>query len=213
MNITTLKTKKAITPQAAPPKPLDERVAAAFAPGGTTSKDVGELMGEVQSQLLKADDKFKAAKDRAMAPTTLAAGVAEARKEMEDASFDRERLEEAFRQLSIREQELKFEEGKKAAEAQYREAEKLRDEAVEALKQYPLLAIQISLIMAKVAKSDEALLDTRNKSDLPWLQTAEQVARGVTIDGIGPDRLLVRDVKLPAFDPQVERLWPPVSRF
>ena len=77
---------------------LDERIAAAFA-DGVTSADVISLILEAEGAALASGKSAEHARERALDPTLTATAVVEARRQMEDSAFGRERLQMAVARL------------------------------------------------------------------------------------------------------------------
>ena len=71
---------------------LDECIAGAFA-DGVTSADVVSLIAEAESAALASGKSAEHARERALNPTLTANAVVEARRQMEDSAFRRERLQ------------------------------------------------------------------------------------------------------------------------
>ena len=71
---------------------LDERIAAAFA-DGVTSADVISLILEAEGAALASGKSADHARERALDPTLTATAVVQARREIEDSAFRRERLQ------------------------------------------------------------------------------------------------------------------------
>jgi hypothetical protein len=88
---------------------LDERIAAAFADGATSSGVVA-LIADAEAAVVASGEASEVARTRALNPTLAAADVAAARREMEDASFRRDRMQEAVRRLGERLREVKAQE-------------------------------------------------------------------------------------------------------
>jgi hypothetical protein len=85
---------------------LDERIAAAFVDGATSST-VADLIAEAEAAGVTSGETAEVARIRALDPTLAAADVAAARREMEDAFFRRDRMQEAVRRLGDRLREVK----------------------------------------------------------------------------------------------------------
>ncbi len=182
---------------------IDEKIASAFT---TTSKSdvVAALIKEAEVALA---DSAKAANDarvRALDPTLTNDQIREARKNMDDAAFARDRLQAALPRLNERLKELKDSELNANRLASYKKLEIERDEIVEELKEYPALAKRLAAIVERLAKNDAAI-DNLNNYALPnrtaKLRSAELIARGlqsfspqqfVTIPRIGQETKLVR---------------------
>ena len=80
---------------------LDERIAAAFS-ANQKSEVVAALIKEAEAALTAANTAAEEARARALDPTLTAKEVAEARRNMEDAAFARDRLQAALPRLNER---------------------------------------------------------------------------------------------------------------
>jgi hypothetical protein len=198
---------------------LDERIAAAFSEG-VASSDVADLIHEAEAAAAAAGEKSDAARQRALDPTLSASGVADARREMEDAVFRRDRLQEAVRRLGQRQKELRRQEHQSQLRSDYDAAVADRDVlAAELAEVYPPIAEQLADLMARIGANNEQI-DRINKKGLPdgakWLAGAELVARGMQGFSAGGLRLpsVVEQLRLPAFEPSVNihYLWPRSQR-
>jgi chromosome segregation ATPase len=182
---------------------LDERVAAAFADGATSS-GVADLIAEVEAAAVASGENAETARSRALDPALAAPDVAAARRDMEDASFRRDRMHEAVRRLGERLAEVKQEEeGARRREA-YAEALVQRDVlAAELVETYPPLAERLADLVARIAANDAAI--ERVNRELPngasWLADAEMIARQVrNFNDVGtPVPRITVQLRLPAF--------------
>jgi len=73
---------------------LDERIAAAMS-SDTSSDNLADLIEEVEDTSEAADEAADRARKRALDPVLSAKDVTEARRQMDDAAFARERLSAA----------------------------------------------------------------------------------------------------------------------
>src|SRR5262245_24655711 len=136
---------------------LDERIAAAFADGATSS-GVADLIAEAESAAITSGEEAGAARTRALDPTLSASDMAVARRAMEDAAFSRDRLQEATRRLSERRHELKLQEEQARRCAAYDAALAERDKlAAELAEVYPPVAAKLADLAARVAANDAAI--------------------------------------------------------
>jgi hypothetical protein len=153
---------------------------------------------------------------RALDPTLTPGQVAEARKQMDDAAFARDRLHAALPRLGERLKELRASEENARRWAAYKKLEAERDEIVKELAEYPALAQRIAAIVERLSANDIAL-DHLNAHALPSrapkLRSAELVARNlstfspaqfVAIPRIGQETRLVRF----EYDKADAYLWP-----
>ena len=77
---------------------LEDRITAAFV-DGLTSADIVPLIAEAESAALASGKSAEHARERALDPALTAKAVAEARRQMEDSAFGRERLQMAVARL------------------------------------------------------------------------------------------------------------------
>jgi hypothetical protein len=105
---------------------LDERIAAAFG-DGAKSADVVSLIKETEAASLSCNDAAERARKRALDPILSANDVAEARRQMEDAAFRRERLQTAVTRLRERLEEVKAQEENERRQLVYDRVKAERD--------------------------------------------------------------------------------------
>ena len=115
---------------------LDERIHAAFADGATSS-GVADLITEAEAVAIASGEEAEAVRTRALDPALAAVDVAAARRDMEDASFRRDRLGEAVRRLGERLREVKAEEEQARRQTVYDAALAERDKLAAELAAYP----------------------------------------------------------------------------
>src|SRR5262249_26102841 len=104
---------------------LEQRIAAAF--GKTNSSDVAALIAEAETAVVASSEAAEAARSRALNPALCAGDVAAARRQMEDAYFRRDRMQEAVRRLGERLREVREEEEQARRRAAYDSALAGRD--------------------------------------------------------------------------------------
>jgi hypothetical protein len=92
-----------------PASTLVERIAAAFVDGVKSGEVVG-LIREAEAAAISSADAADRARERAFDPALTATSVAAARREMEDAAFRRDRMQEAGRRLGGRLREVRRQE-------------------------------------------------------------------------------------------------------
>jgi NADH dehydrogenase/NADH:ubiquinone oxidoreductase subunit G len=182
---------------------LDERVAAAFKDGATSS-GVADLIAEAEAAAIVSEEDAELARTRALDPTLVAADVVAARRASEDATFRRDRLMEATRRLSERLREVRREEEEARRRTAYDTALVERDAlAKELAAVYPAVAEQLAGLVARIAAND-AVIERVNQK-LPdgkeWLANAELVARQLKsfFDGTGDIPRITKHMRLPAF--------------
>jgi hypothetical protein len=183
---------------------LDERIAAAFADGATSS-DVADLIAEAEAAAAASGEAAEAARTRALDPTLAAADVAAARREMEDASFRRDRLHEAVRRLGERLREVKQVEEQARRRVAYDAALIERDKlAAELAEVYPPLAATLADLALRIARNDADIerVNTRRPDGAAWIAGVEMIARQIenfnnTNSAVIPR--ITRHLRLPAF--------------
>jgi hypothetical protein len=84
---------------------LDDRIAEAFA-DGMMSADVAALIAEAKTAAASASETADRVREQALDPALSAKEVAEARRQMDDAAFARDRLSAAVPRLRERLEEL-----------------------------------------------------------------------------------------------------------
>src|SRR6267142_5188277 len=109
-------------------------------------------------------------------PTLSAAAVTEARREMEDAAFRRDRLQEAVRRLGERLRELQEQEERARHRADRARVEAERDRlAAELAEVYPPLVAKLADLVARIAANDAEIAGLRG---VDGVVGAEVTARG-----------------------------------
>jgi chromosome segregation ATPase len=199
---------------------LEERIFRAFADGATSS-GVADLIAEAEAAVVASGEEAEAARTSALNPTLAAADVAAARREMEDASFRRDRMQEAVRRLGERLREVKAQEEQARRQVLYDAALVERDKlAGELAEVYPPLAEKLADLAARIAENDAAIerVDRKLPDGATWIAGAEAVARGVPanfVSGVSNVPRLTRDLRLPAFNfttSGAAYLWPAAER-
>jgi hypothetical protein len=195
---------------------LDERVAAAFSDGATSS-GVADLIAEAEAAAVASGQEAEAARLRALDPALPANGVTAARRDMGDAAFSFERLQTAATRLRERLQEVRAQEEEHRRRSAYDEAKAERDElAAELTRIYPPMEAQLSDLLTRIKASDERIELINNRglpSGAERLMIAELVARdlrGLVENSVAVTRI-TKKLRLPAFKfSQFERFaWPP----
>jgi chromosome segregation ATPase len=197
---------------------LDERVAAAFADGASSSWVV-DLIAEVEAASAASGEAADVARTRALDPTLAAVDVAAARRALEDATFQRDRLNEAVRRLGERLREVKAQEEHARRRAAYDAALAERDQlAAELAEVYPPLAEKLADLASRIARNDTEVerVNRRLPDGATWLADAEMIAREVrSFNDVSANipRITAR-LRLPAFrysglDPYI---WPSSKR-
>jgi hypothetical protein len=194
---------------------LDDRVAVAFR-DAVKSSDVSALIVETEAAACAAGKASERARERAFDPALTANAVAEARRQMEDAAFRRERLQTAVSRLKDRLKEVKAKEEDQRRWATYQKLEAERNKLAAELKAiYPSIEAQLGELITKIEANDREI-DYVNSQVLPTgaerLRNAELVARGVEswrMYQTDVVRITV-ELRLPAFkhDPHKPYAWP-----
>jgi chromosome segregation ATPase len=158
---------------------LGVRIRAAFGEAAT-SVDIANLITEAERAAITSAEAAERARLQALDPALSAADVAAARRAMEDACFERDRMHEAVRRLGERLRVVKSQEEQARRRAAYDAALVERDKlAVEVAEVYPPLAEKLADLAARVAAND-AVIERVNRK-LPdrakWIDSAELVAR------------------------------------
>jgi hypothetical protein len=193
---------------------LDDRIAAAFADGATSS-GVADLIAEVEAAAVASGENAETARSRALDPALTGPDVAAARREMEDGFFKRDRMQEAVRCLGERLREVKEEEEAARRRAAYDAALIERDKlAAELAEIYPPLAAKLADLVARVAANDATIerVNQKRPDGAAWIANAELVARQLNsfFDGSSNIPRIAQHMRLPAFRyaPLEPYTWP-----
>jgi hypothetical protein len=195
---------------------LDARIAAAFA-DGAKSDDVRVLIKAAEAASVSANERAERARARALDPALSSNVVVEARRQMEDAAFERDRLQVAVTKLRERLIAVKADEENARRQEDYDEAEAVRDELAKELADlYPAFAEKIAPLLERIAANDR-MIEYINAHALPSgakrLLVAELVARGLpgwATNNIEAPRI-VNVLRLPSWNPGSNYLWPPTK--
>jgi hypothetical protein len=194
---------------------VDLDIAAAFA-DGVKSSDVSALVAEVEGAALASGEAADHARRQALDPTRTANAVAEARRQMEDAAFRRERLQTAVTRLKERLREIKGLEENQRRQIIYDTAKAERDLLARELKaHYPTIEAQLGELIAKIEMNDRQI-EYINSLALPTgaerLRSAELVASEVEAWRINQQEVvrITHELVLPRFenDPHRPYAWP-----
>src|SRR3954447_18867069 len=85
---------------------LDQRIADAFG-SDASSDDIAALISQAQAAAAEASSKADVARTHALDPALSGEGIGAARREMEDAAFERDRMAAAAEQLGVRLKEVR----------------------------------------------------------------------------------------------------------
>jgi predicted nuclease with TOPRIM domain len=184
--------------------PIDDRIAAAFG-NGAKSGDVAVLIKEAEAAALSSGDAAERARNRALDPVLSAKEVQEARRQMEDAAFRRERLQTAVTKLRERLEEVKADEEEQRRRVFYEKVKAERDRlAAELADIYPEIEQKLRELLPRVAANDREI-EHINAHALPSdgqrLFPAELIARGLrgfVENGVQIPRI-TETMRLPAF--------------
>jgi hypothetical protein len=150
---------------------------------GAKSSEVAALIRETETASLSAGEAAERARMRALDPALSANGVADARRQMDDAEFRRERLQTEVTRLRERLKEVKEEEEDQRRQLCYDRLKAERDKlAAELVDIYPGFAQKLADLLPRIAANDREV-EYINAHALPRgskvLDVAELVARGL----------------------------------
>jgi hypothetical protein len=196
---------------------LEERIAAAFN-NGVNSADVETLIKAAEAASVSANERAERARTRALDPALASNVVIEARRQMEDAAFRRDRMATAVEQLRARRLVVKADEEDARRLRIYEDAKAERDRLAEELREfYPGVAERLAELLARIAANDAAV-ERINAHGLPRnhgrLLCAELAARrldGWVLHSQPLARRLTDELRLPAFEQRPGSdgyLWP-----
>ena len=184
---------------------LDERIAAAFS-DGVGSGEIATLIKQAKVAALASDDTAERARLRALDPALSGNEIADARKEMEDAAFRRERLQTAVTRLRERLEQVKAQEEDQRRQLVYDRVKAERDKlAAELAEIYPAFANKLADLLPRIAANDREV-EYINGHALPSgagrLLVAELVARN--LEGFGKNFIrtprITEELCLPTFE-------------
>jgi uncharacterized protein YhaN len=194
---------------------LDDRIAAAFA-DDAASRDIAVLIKETERTVASSGEAAERARQHALDPLLSAEEVAAARRQMEDAAFQRERLQAAVTRLRERLEQVKGQEEDQRRWVAYNKAKAKRDQlAAELADIYPAFAHRLAELLPRIAASDREIEYINNHarpSGAQRLLVAELVARG--LEGFVNNSIqtprIIEELRLPAFEysPHERYVWP-----
>lgn len=195
------------------PKPIDERIAAALAPGAR-AVTVADLISEVASLIETAKAERAAADRKATAFNTPEAEADAAADAVVKADRRVARLTAAKEQLEARHAELMASERRKRQVAEHAAIKERRDALVADLREaWPRIEAEIVALLHRIEASDAeiaAFQQGGSPAGLEWLGSAEALARDVPGNwqwpSGGPIQRLTK-IKLPTFDGK-DSAWP-----
>lgn len=184
---------------------LDERIAAAFG-NGANSREVAAIIKETEQTAISSGEAAERARKHALDPVLSAEELAQARRQMEDAAFRRERLQVAVKKLRERLQQLRAQEEDHRRWVAYNKAKAKRDElAAELADIYPAFAHRLAQLLSRIASNDREIEYINNHarpSGAERLLVAELTARG--LEGFVKNSVqtprITEELRLPAFE-------------
>jgi hypothetical protein len=195
---------------------VEDQIAAAFRADGPTSAGIISLIAEVESAALASSKSAEHARERALDPTLTATAVAEARRQMEDSAFGRERLQTAVSRLRERLKEVRAQEENQRRWIGYEKVKAERDSLAAELKAtYPSMESRLGELIAKIAANDRQIEYINGQAlpaDAERLRSAELIARGIEAWRVNSADVvrITRELCLPAFKHDQHRpyAWP-----
>jgi hypothetical protein len=193
---------------------LDVRIASAFT-DGATSENVKALIVEAEAASLASGEAAEQARGRALDPALTANDVAEARRQMDDAAFRRERLQTAVTRLQDRLKEVAAQEEDARRRGVYEKAKTERDKLAEEMEAiYPVFEAKLRDLLPRIAESDRLVeyVNVHLPTGADRLLVAELVARGLAgfVENSVDVPRITRHLRLPAFrfDQHDPYAWP-----
>jgi hypothetical protein len=194
---------------------LDNRIAFAFT-DGVKSDDIKALIVETEAASLASGEAAEQARMRALDPALAANDVADARRQMEDAAFRRDRLKTAVSRLQEQLKDVAVQERDQRRRIGYEKAESERDKLAAELKAiYPQIEAQLRDLLPRIAANDkqiEYINDYALPSGAERLLVAELVARDLRgfVENLAEAPSITRQLRLPAFqfDRHNPYAWP-----
>jgi hypothetical protein len=171
---------------------------------------------ETEAAAVAAGEAAERARERALDPALTSRAVGEARRQMEDAVFRRERLQTALLRLRQQLKEVRAKEEDQRRWATYQNLKTERDKLAAELKaKYPSIESQLGELIAKIEANDREI-EYLNSQALPkgaeGLRSAELVARMIQAWRINQQEVvrITRELHLPSFehDPHRPYAWP-----
>jgi hypothetical protein len=157
---------------------LDARIAGAFADGAKSS-DVAVLLKDAERAAADMAESASQARNHALDPTLSGSELIDARKCMEDAAFQRDRLQAASEKLRERLAELKDHEENARRQVAYVKAGAVRDALAKELADvYPAFAQKLAELLPRIVANNREI-EYINTHGLPK----------------GADRLLIAELK------------------
>jgi hypothetical protein len=194
----------------------DDRIAAAFSQNGMKSGHVKVLLAETEAAAVAAGEAAERSRQRALDPALRANAVVEARREMQDAEFQHQRLQTATSALQKRLKEVRAKEEDQRRWIAYEKLKAERDKLAAELKaSYPAIEARLGQLIAMIEQNDRDIEYVRTQA---WptgaerLVSAELVARDLEAFRVNQQDVvrITRELCLPAFkhDPHRPYAWP-----
>jgi hypothetical protein len=209
---------KRIRSKATSIKALQDEIAKAFSQS-TPSEAIASLIERVQVAAKAAEEAALMAREAALDPALSGDEIDQARREMEDNAFKRDRLAEAASRLDGRLKEMLREEEDAVRWLRYNQAKLDRDALAAEIKElYPVISQQLADLAQRIAANDRAVELINNvklPSGAPRLKTAEASARDLAgVPAVAPNApRIAKSLRLPAFVQKPNRPyeWPPTT--
>lgn len=175
---------------------LDDRISCCFANAKTVSaKAVADVLAEAKASLVEIKETAAKAKERALSPKLTSKEVGEAKKQMEDAAFAAERLEQAIPKLEARLRLMEDKDAEIRRRENYREVKaETQKLAEDVAREYPVLVDKLVSLLERISENEYrvrcvnadlpgiltvAMGGKYDASAFPALQNADELARGV----------------------------------
>jgi hypothetical protein len=194
---------------------LEVAIRSAFV-DGVKSSDVSALIVQAETAAFSAGEAAEQARKQALDPALTANAVVEARRQMEDSAFGRERLQTAVSRLRERLKEVRAQEENQRRQIAYERVKTERDSLAAELKaSYPSMESRLGELIAKIEANDREI-EFVNGHGLPLgaerLRSAELIARGIEAWRVKSADVvrISHELCLPAFkhDPHRPYAWP-----
>jgi hypothetical protein len=195
-----------------PAASLDDRIAAAFA--AAAKSDIFEpLIRDVEIAAKTANEMASAARETSLDPIRPSTEAAQARRELEDQTFKRDRFQAAAKRLSDRHRAVKAAEENARRKIEYDRVTAERDKLAEELARvYPQMAATLAALLQRIDANDHEIATLKPPDGAARLLSAELIARGMPgFVRNGVEALsIITDLRLPAFhfDQHAPYTWP-----
>jgi hypothetical protein len=196
---------------------LEQRIATVLAADDIKSSDLAALIVETEAAAAAADEVATKTREQALDPL-ISPDATKARAAMEAAAFTRDRLRTVLPRLQQRFSEVRAAEEYARWVVDYEQAEAKRDAAAEELKAlYPEFVTKLVDLLLRIEEVDREVrrvtsakpFDAKEANgDGRRLLETELAARGIKGFGLY-DLQIIRDLKLPKFEPGGQLAWPP----